>query len=346
MVDSARYTDDAWFEREQDRIFRRSWVPAAGLWSLREPGDYAVFEELGQSLLLLRGPDRIRAFKNHCRHRGSPLLAGSGNIDGIRCPYHGWSYDLTGKLRAIPLPDGVSTDADGLLEVPLAEWAGLAWVNLGSNVGFADSLGPELHQELMPYRFEEMVPVEERVWEIPVNWKAFLENVTDFYHVPFVHQKSIGGFVSAPPDLHSYGDHTRQRLDVATYGWRARLDAHCSRGGPYSEAQLKALHKYIVFPTVCLNVLPYHLTVMATFPVAPDRTRLWYAFCRRRGGSLVEKARAVATWAASRVILREDVVMLDRYQQGLMRGPRHEQPLHALENATQHLQDTVTRWCS
>ncbi len=164
-----------------------------------------------------------------------------------------------------------------------------------------------------------MVPVQERVWTLRVNWKAFLENVTDFYHVPFVHERSIG---------------------------RSRLDAHCSRGGPYTESQRGALHKYIVFPSLCLNVLPYHLTVMATFPVGPDRTHLWYAFCRRRGGSPLEKARALATWAASRLILREDIVMLERYQEGLARGPRHEQPLHELENATAHLHDAVTRWCS
>ena len=57
VVDSARYTDPDWFCEEQERIFSRSWVPAAGAWSLNRPGDYAVFEELGQSILLLRGPD-------------------------------------------------------------------------------------------------------------------------------------------------------------------------------------------------------------------------------------------------------------------------------------------------
>jgi phenylpropionate dioxygenase-like ring-hydroxylating dioxygenase large terminal subunit len=346
MVDSARYTDAAWLQVEKERIFMRSWVPAAGAWKLNKPGDYVVFEELDQSILLVRGPHEVKAFRNHCRHRGSVLLTGSGRVNGIRCPYHGWSYDLNGSLRSVPLPDGVQTDATGLLEVPTTRWAGLHWVNLGSDQTLKESLGPDLHGELLPYQYEDMVPVEERIWELPVNWKAFLENVTDFYHVPFVHKNSIAGMVSEPPDLHSYGDHTRQRLDVASYGWRGKLDAHCSRGGPYNDTQLAALHKYIVFPSVCLNVLPYHFTIMATFPVAPNKTRLWYAFCRRRGGSPIERARAVATWAASRAILYEDVVMLTRYQEGLMRGPRHDQPLHELENATAHLQDAVTRWCS
>jgi len=346
VVDSARYTDPSWLCREQERIFARSWVPTTGAWRLRRPGDYVVFEELGQSILLLQGPDRVRAFLNQCRHRGSPLLQGSGNTQGIRCPYHGWSYGLDGSLRNIPLADGIDAPAQGLREIQTALWAGLHWVNLGSDETLPQVLGPELHAELQPFRLEEMVPIEERVWTLQVNWKAFLENVTDFYHVPFVHKRSIGPYVDQPPDLHSFGDHTRQRLNLATSGWRSRLDAHCSRGGPYTQTQLGALHKYIVFPTLCLNLLPYHLTVMATFPVAPDRTRLWYAFCRRRGGSPLEKARVLATWAASRLILREDVVMLERYQEGLARGPRHDQPLHQLESATAHLHDTVTRWCS
>ena len=195
-VDSARYTEPAWFQVERDRVFTRAWVPAAGAWSLRETGDFVVFEELGRNLLLLRGPEGVRAFENHCRHRGSPLLQGRGRTQGIVCPYHGWSYGLDGGLRGVPLPDGIEAPAQGLRPVETASWGGLHWVNLGSDRSLPEYLGPDLEQELAPYRYEEMVPVQEAWWTLGVNWKAFLENVTDFYHVPFVHSRSIAGMVS------------------------------------------------------------------------------------------------------------------------------------------------------
>ena len=182
--------------------------------------------------------------------------------------------------------------------------------------------------------------------DLPCNWKALVENVTDFYHVPFVHKNTIAAHTPEPPDIRSFGDHTCQRLEIANFGWRRRFDQRCSRGGPYSNAQAGALHKYLLFPNTVINALPYHLTVMQVFPVSPRKTRLHYTFSKRRGARGLERLRAYSTWAASRYILHEDLTLLETYQRGLDMGKQTHQVLHAMEDASAHFHGTLQRYAS
>ena len=136
-----------------------------------------------------------------------------------------------GKLGNIPRPEGlerVRKERMGLRTVRTTEWAGFLWGTLAPGAPpLLDTLGT-LPEELAPYRLEDMRAIKEKVLTIPVNWKAMLENVVDFYHVPVVHQKTINRHVPTGPDLASYGDHTRQRLDIAPYRWRRALDLRCA----------------------------------------------------------------------------------------------------------------------
>ncbi len=304
----------------------------------------------GPSFFLVRdGAGGIGAFRNSCRHRGNRLLDGEGRINAIPCPYHGWSYGLDGRAQHIPAPEGLRDTAKaGLHLQPLrhAEWAGLIWVSHSdATPPLTEALGPII-DELAPFALDEFEPIQHQTWRLPCNWKAAIENLTDFYHVPHVHRRTIAAHAPRGPDLHSYGDHTRQRLEIATYGWRAGLDRRCSRGGPYTPLQQSAMHKYLVFPSTILNVVPFHLTVMQVLPVSADSCDLVYAFCQRRGARGLERLRAVATWAASRVILREDLQLLARYQQGLhAAGPGHHH-LHAMEAAAAHFHGTLQRYLS
>ncbi len=349
-VEAERYTSSDWLEQEREQIFSRAWIAAGPEWQLERPGDYFTFQELGESILVLRDDDgEVRAFHNVCRHRGSRLLTGCGRVDGIRCPYHGWAYRLDGSLESITKGDGFEKTLEhrrfGLREVKSTRWMGYVWVTL-------DDKAPPLRQtlggiaeELEPYALHEMRPVQTFEKVYPFNWKAMLENAMDFYHVPFVHNGTINPQVSEPPDLTSYGDHTRQRLDIAAgYSWRTRLDRRCTRGGPYTPRQIGALHKYLLFPNFLINVLPYHLTVMQVFPVTAKSCRLRYAFCRRRGARGIELLRANATWAASRYILWEDIKVLESFQSGVNTGRIPIQRLHTEEAAASHFHGVINRW--
>jgi phenylpropionate dioxygenase-like ring-hydroxylating dioxygenase large terminal subunit len=349
-VDNEHYIDPEFLVRERARVFGRSWLIAARSSTLPDAGNYVVLDELGESILLVRDPGGAAlAFHNVCRHRGSRLLEGTGQVSDIACPYHGWRFALDGKATSIPRREGLRgelKEGSGLDRVRCAEWGGFVWICMDDDApSLAAHLG-EVADELAPYRLEEFRPIQQACWDIPVNWKAFLENASDFNHMPFVHKQSIASHVGGVPDIHSYGMHSRQRLEIAAYPWRQRLDRMCSRGGPYSPVQASALHKYLLFPNTILNVLPYHMTLMEVFPVAPDRTRLHYTFAGREGAWGVEWLRAQATWLASRYILYEDMKLLERYQQGLNTGRREWQVLHEEEQVSARFHGTLARYLS
>ncbi|MEC8425124.1 MAG: aromatic ring-hydroxylating dioxygenase subunit alpha [Myxococcota bacterium] len=349
-VDTSVYTDDGWLEIERDRIFGRTWWIAAREQALPRPGDYVVRDELGASVVLIRDErGMIHAFDNSCRHRGSRLLDGRGRVDSIRCPYHGWTYGLDGRNSHIPAAEGLRGRMPaerGLHRIRCETWGGFAWVCLHPDTApLADYLGGVV-DDLAPYRLDEFEPIQSAEWELPCNWKALVENVTDFYHVPFVHRNTVAAHVPAPPDIQSFGDHTRQRLEIAAYGWRQRVDRRCSRGGPYSPMQASALHKYLLFPNTVINVLPYHFTVMQVFPITPRRTRFFYTFSKRRGARGLERMRAYSTWLASRYILYEDITLLEKYQRGLDTGRQTHQVLHTMEDASAHFHGTLQRYAS
>ena len=116
------YTDAEVLEAEMSGLLRRSWLGVARADEWREPGDYRALELAGTPVILLRDEGRgLRAFANTCRHRGTRLLEGSGNTARIRCPFHGWTYDLDGSLRGatrMSTTRGLSPRRHGARRVP------------------------------------------------------------------------------------------------------------------------------------------------------------------------------------------------------------------------------------
>ncbi|MEE2827866.1 MAG: aromatic ring-hydroxylating dioxygenase subunit alpha [Myxococcota bacterium] len=347
-VSSARYINEDFLNQEINQVFKRAWLAACPAHKLRRKGGYMVLDEIGESVIVIRdGSGEIRAFHNSCRHRGSRLVDGRGRLGQIKCPYHDWRYELDGKLKSIPRADGfdcLDTKNLNLREVRTARWAGFIWVNFDDDAPpLLDTLSG-VEEELKPYELEDMRAVQTFERIVPCNWKVMLENAMDFYHVSVVHSASVSRHVDTGPDLRSYGDHTRQRLEIATYAWRERLDAACSRGGPYTALQRSALHKYLLFPNFLINVLPYHVTVMQPFPIDAQTCRLRYAFCRRKGSRGIELARVLGTLAASRYILWEDIKIIQRFQEGVSTGRVTEQFFHDEEGAGAHFHGVLDRW--
>lgn len=349
-VTSERYISDNFLEREMAGIFRRGWLAACPAHKLNRKGSYFVFDEVGESVIVVR--DRygvIRAFHNSCRHRGARLIDGHGKTQKINCPYHDWSYDIDGQLCSVPRASGfdeLDTANLNLKPVRCELLMGFVWLTFDADAPPLRESLAGIVEELAPYRLEEMRAVQMVDQILPCNWKVMLENAMDFYHVAAVHSKTVSKHIEMVPDFKSYGDHSRQRLGIADYKWRRHLDRRCSRGGPYSEQQTSDLHKYLIFPNFLINVLPYHLTVMQPFPISADSCRLRYAFFRRKGARGLELARVLGTWAASRYILKEDIDIITRFQQGVSTGRVTEQYFHAEEGAGAHFHGVINRWLS
>jgi phenylpropionate dioxygenase-like ring-hydroxylating dioxygenase large terminal subunit len=347
-INGAQYTDPSILDTEIENVFRRAWVVATPSWRVRELGTFATLKEAGVDVVVTRDhTNTLRAFRNRCLHRGSRLVRGCGHAKRLKCGYHGWTFGLDGTIESVPGAEGFGgADLDKMHLQPVAvrEWAGLIWINLSPKPGDFQAGLSGIGAELEPYALDEMEPIQDRVFSIPVNWKSMVENAFDYYHVHNVHRQTIHAHVEDQPELAVYGDHLRQNLHIAPYAWRKLVDRRCSRGGPYSERQVSRLFKYTIFPNTMINVLPYHLTVMRFWPDGVGGTRLHYSFCQRRGARGVEWLRARATWLASRIILAEDVRMLEHCQSGLDSTSVPSHLLHDYEAAASYFHKTLGKW--
>lgn len=195
------YTSQRFFEREIETIFNRTWNFVCRAERLPNAGDYMAVDVATVPLIVARGQDgAIRAFSNTCRHRGCAVTRGEGNARNFVCPYHSWSYTLAGELIAAPTDMdetvGFKMSDYGLIPVRLETWAGFVFVNLDRNAApLADHLGnlPEL---LERYDCANLRLGRRLEYDVPCNWKFYVENLKDAHHVSTVHAKSISRYAS------------------------------------------------------------------------------------------------------------------------------------------------------
>jgi len=189
------YTSPGFYTREVEMIFGKVWNFIGRADRLSAAGCYFTVDFAGVPLAVVRGKDgTIRAFANTCRHRGARLLAGEGKTSAIRCPYHSWNYNLSGALRIAPEMDqthGFDTADFGLIEFRLESWGGFLFVCFDPDPPpLLQTLG-DLPALLAPYALDDMVTVRRKEWDIACNWKIYVENAMESYHVPTVHAHTI-----------------------------------------------------------------------------------------------------------------------------------------------------------
>ena len=195
--DPSSYTSQERARREREILFREYPLVAGFSCLVKKPGDYFT-DGLGPTpLLVTRNADgQLRAFANICRHRGSRLVEGCG-AGAVRfsCPYHAWSYDTDGKLRAIPEEDGFATidrESRGLVSFPVEEKFGLVWVTPreGGHINVDKYLGG-LAEDLASYGIDDFALADQRVVRRNMNWKLVSDTFWEAYHIKVLHKSNI-----------------------------------------------------------------------------------------------------------------------------------------------------------
>ncbi|MFO7591058.1 MAG: aromatic ring-hydroxylating dioxygenase subunit alpha [Acidimicrobiia bacterium] len=195
-VDRSRYTSYDWHRLEVERLWRRVWQMGCREEDIPEVGDHLVYDIVDDSLIIVRtAADEIRAFHNSCLHRGTTLCAESGNSRSFACPFHGWTWDLDGRLVGIPSDwdfAHVDPEEHSLPEALVATWGGFVFVNMD-----ADAEPFESYLENLPGQFADWA-LEDRVAAVRVcktfacNWKVALEAFIESYHVIATHPQILG----------------------------------------------------------------------------------------------------------------------------------------------------------
>ncbi len=189
------YLDEEFYQLELERVLRPEWHAVARKDELPTPGDYKALDLYGEPVLLVRNEEReLRAFSAVCLHRAFQIATGSGNAKRLVCPYHRWTYDLDGRLKAAPLMDnvpGFDRDVRRLPELSLEEWQGFVFVSANPN---AEPLGPRmksLDALLEPFGFRDFVLADALDFDSPWNWKVMVENFMESYHHQGPHVETL-----------------------------------------------------------------------------------------------------------------------------------------------------------
>jgi phenylpropionate dioxygenase-like ring-hydroxylating dioxygenase large terminal subunit len=304
------YTDAGVFERERAHIFRRAWHCVGHLARLARPGDYLTADVGGIPVVVLRDQEgTIRALVNVCRHRGHQVAQGQGNKRVLQCPYHAWTYDLDGSLRAAPRADREDEfDACAYALPPLAvgAWGPLVFVNpdpaaaplaeaLGDLPARVASAAPDLDDLLLRHRQE---------YDLRANWKVFVENSIECYHCPVAHP-GFSALVDVDPDAYQL---------IAGPGYvqhRGWLRARDDRAGP-PDFQFSYF-----FPTTMLSMPPGRLNLTLIRPIESERTRIVTEFYFLGAPSAAEVREQVAFTNRTK---REDQDLVESVQRGLRSG--------------------------
>ena len=276
------YTSEEFYQREVDRIFRRSWNFVGREDQIPHPGDYFTLEMFGESFIFIR--DRagsIHAFANTCRHRGCRLLAGEGNRSSIICPYHAWTYGPNGDLigmRGMEKTAHFDAADYGLIPLRLESWAGFLFLNLDETAGpLQDYLG-DLPEQFSSYEFSDMVCVRRKEYDLACNWKLYIENAMEDYHTAMVHNASIGDQETAPENTVGQWDSIHMESDstIAVLPGEEPPFAHIPslRGKAASGTYFT-----VIYPSTFFATTQDCMWWLQQLPDGPARTRVVVGSC-------------------------------------------------------------------
>jgi choline monooxygenase len=307
------YSGDDAFRADQLSVLRRTWQFVSHDGALGAPGDYVADVVGGAPVVVVRKPDgALAGFHNVCRHRAGALVAdGEGNCgEAFTCRYHGWRYALDGRLRsAVDFGAAPGFDARqyGLFPIQVTSWRGLVFVNLDlAAAPFEDLSAP------VACRWPEgpaFPLVERRSHRIACNWKAYVENYLEGYHIGMVHPEFDRDIVAA--------DYRTEVEGEVIFGAAPARDASVY-GGLWAW----------LWPNLAINTYRHGFMVERMTATGPSETRLDYLY-------FFDPARTeelAATLAFSDLVVDQDRRVCEEVQRNLEAGvyqggvlsPKHE----------------------
>lgn len=322
-IPAAWYLDPEMLACERARVFSRTWQPVGQSADVANPGDYFTCEVAGEPLVIVRDlSGALAGFYNVCRHRAAPVAIGRGNRARLQCVYHSWTYELDGRLCRTPGAKGFA-DWDPakvcLPRVAVATWGPLVFVNLDPDADDFERLAAPMAREVEAagLTLDGLSLVARRDYDVASNWKVYIDNYIEAYHVPTLHPGLYSALQFDRYRVELFEQHVAQRAPLKSE------PAPAARGGDsgadpataYRATDGQALY-YWVFPNWMINLYPGNLQFNIVIPVDHERTITvfeWYT------GEMDadERERFERAQAFSHQIQVEDVEVCELVQRGL-----------------------------
>jgi choline monooxygenase len=281
--------------------------------------------------MVIRGKDgALKGFHNVCRHRASQVLKeGCGKAEVLRCMYHGWVYDTNGKLCKTPGFGGEEKDLcarTSLFPIHVRLWEGLVFISMAKTpADFETSLG-ELPKALAGTGIAEFKYFDMATHQIKCNWKTYIENYMEGYHIPVLHPG-----LNREIDFSTYKVITGDRIARHETGLKAGNDINIS-GGVWAW----------LWPNAALNIYKNGMNLELVIPTGPETVELRYCYLFKEISKEAEtENRRVIDMSFT--VTQEDVDICEIVQKNLKAGvyrqgelsPRHE-------NGVAHFQQMVS----
>jgi Rieske 2Fe-2S family protein len=339
----ALYSDPRVLELEIERIFMRDWFCLARIEELAAPGEFLTARVGREPVLLCRDEaGAVRAYLNMCRHRGVEVAAGRGSARQFVCPYHGWTYDLDGRLRGA----GFMQDAVGferrdcrLQELGLGVWAGWIFVTLNPQPEPFESYIADFEEKFGYLRMESLRLGLRIETELKCNWKLMVENFIDFYHINVLHRDTVARFmktVDLPYELRRNGQVFINEYDTGTLSKSGEQTAR--RIAALEDRPARFSQTALLPPNLNFFVRPDYVSLYTSWPLTVDTMRmsamvLWTAetLASPSHAAIVAEFRGMLD-----KVLAEDFSMVESLQNAL--GARSHAPgrMCHLERGVQH----------
>ena len=339
MLPAEAYTSDDVLAWERRHLYAGTWTCLGRVADVLPEGTTQRAVVVGDvSCLVVRSTEGVSMFANTCRHRGHELLpdGASSQKRSVMCPYHAWTYDLSGRLQAAPgfrAVDSFETGDHALVELPVREWAGWLFGHAASTEAppFEEHLG-ELARLLAPYDIGTLVVADRHSYEVAANWKVIAENYHECYHCPLIHPELCQ--VSPPDsgDNHDLpgsfvGGSMILRDGMATMSMDGTLAAQ--RLPDADPVTVEYLH---LLPNLLVSAHPDYVMTHRMVPLAPDRTWVECSWLVLPGAG--DAAKAVEFWDVTN---RQDWAACESVQRGLASPHFRPGPFAPKEDAVAQL---------
>jgi len=321
------YTDPAILALERGHIFLRTWQLVGTLnqpcgeangakRTITDPETYFTADIAGEPIVVVRDKDgTLRAFSNVCRHRAGPIAQGAGSRTVLHCAYHGWTYTLDGRLIGTPEVEGLKCfdrSSTGMVPLRCETWRQFIFVNFDRNApALADYLG-NIPQLSGAFPFEGLSLAERRDYYVNCNWKVYVDNYLEGYHIPTVHPGLLKELDYPRYCCETFRFHSRQIGPVKD----SKPNDHDERVYPPGSGLPEALYFWI-FPNLMLNIYPDNIQVNIIVPLTHEKTLTIFEWYFHDADSEKTSKRAAKAITFSDTVQAEDMHICEAVQRGL-----------------------------
>ena len=302
------YVGESALERDLRLVLGRHWQLVAQESQLPGAGDHVVATVGRTPVLVVRHPEEgLVALANVCRHRAGPIATCAGRgARSLHCRYHGWTYDLGGRLRHAPEMGGAEGFDPAAIRLPrfrAAAWQGLVFVSLSDDPPPLAEVYAGIAERIAPIELSSMEFAHRDSYDIACNWKVYVDNYLEGYHVPYIH-----------PGLAKVVDYAAYHSELAP--WHSLQTSPLRNNeGLYGDGDV---FYYFVYPNVMLNIMPGRLQVNRVLPNGPDRCLVEFDYYYALDDAA--RARAERDREFSEEIQQEDIDICEAVQRGLASG--------------------------